>query len=61
MGEEFGFVEVVGEHAVVVKGDTVNDGDEQQRPVGTAFGDIDSSAVVNREEDMGRVAEVWKS
>lgn len=38
----------------------VDDGDEKQGPVGSAFGFGDVSAVVYGEEDVGCAGEVWE-
>lgn len=41
-----------------MEGDAVEDGDEEERPVGAAFGEVDVLAVVDGEEDVGGAAEV---
>jgi hypothetical protein len=49
---------VDGGQAVVVEGDAVEHADEQQRPVRAALGLLDVAAVVDRQEDVRRRAEV---
>lgn len=41
-----------------MKGDAVDDGNEQERPVGAAFGLVDIAAVVDGEENVARLCEV---
>ena len=41
-----------------MEGDAVDDGDEEQGPVGAAFGDFGVAAVVDGEEDVGCFGEV---
>lgn len=53
-----GFFFVVGHEAVVVEGYAVDDGDEEEGPVGAGFGDIGVAAVVDGEEDVGYVGEI---
>lgn len=43
---------------VVVESDAVDDGDEEKRPVGAAFGDGGVTAVVEGEEYVGGFGEV---
>ena len=44
-----------------MKGHAIDDGDEEERPVGAAFGEVDVLAVVDGEEDMGGAAEIRES
>jgi hypothetical protein len=57
-GGVVGLGDVAGGHAVVVEGDAVDEGDEQQGPVGATFGDGDRVVVVDGQEDVGYVGEV---
>lgn len=41
-----------------MEGYAVDDADEEERPVGAAFGDLDVAAVVDGEEDVGCAGEV---
>lgn len=43
-----------------MEGDAVEETDEQERPVGAAFGEFDVGAVVDGEEDVRGVGEVWE-
>lgn len=45
---------------VVVEGDTIDDTNEEERPVRTAFGHFDVAAVVDGEEDVGGFCKVWE-
>lgn len=58
LGDGAAFELVDGGQAVVVEGDAVERADEQQRPVRAALGLLDVAAVVDRQEDVRRRAEV---
>ena len=58
LGDDRGFALVAGGEGVVVEGDAVDDGDEEEGPVGAAFGFDDGAAVVDWEEDVGCFGEV---
>ena len=45
---------------VIVESNAVNDRDEKERPVGAAFGNGRVAAIVEGEEDVGRLGEVWE-
>ena len=57
---ESGFLHVGRVQAVVMESDAVNDADEEERPVGAAFCDFDVAAVVDGEEDVRCLSEVWE-
>lgn len=44
-----------------MEGHAIDDGDEEERPVRAAFGEVDVLAVVDGEEDVGGAAEVGES
>jgi hypothetical protein len=54
------FALVVAGHGVVVEGDAVDYRDEQQRPVGPAFGLFDVGIVVDGEENVRHAVEAWE-
>lgn len=43
-----------------MKGNAIDDGDEQEGPMRSTFCLGDVAAVVYREEDVGRVIEIWQ-
>lgn len=43
-----------------MEGDAVDEADEQEGPVGAAFGELDVVAVVDGEEDVRCGCEVWE-
>ena len=47
MARHFRLFYIRGVHGVVVKGDAIDDADEEEGPVRTAFGDIDGAAIVD--------------
>lgn len=50
--EVVGVLSVAGVQGVIVEGDAVDDGDEEKRPVGSAFGYVGVAAVIDGEEDV---------
>lgn len=57
-GGKRSFLVVGGVHGVVVEGEAVEEADEEEGPVGAAFGELDVGAVVDGEEDVGCGGEV---
>lgn len=57
---ELRLVEVGAVERVVVECDAVDDADKKQRPVRSALCHIDSSTVVDWEEDVRSLAKVWE-
>jgi hypothetical protein len=53
-------VAVTGRETVIVEGYVVDDGDEEQGPMGAAFGNGGVAAVGDWEEDMGDIFEGGK-
>ena len=49
---------VGGAEGVVVEGEAVEEADEEEGPVGAAFGEVGVGAVVDGEEDVGCRCEV---
>jgi len=58
LGDLVGFLTVGGGEAVVVEGDAVDDGDEEEGPVRAGLGGVGVGAVVDGEEDVGYLTEV---
>lgn len=57
---EAGFGVVCAAEGVVVEGDAVDGGDEEERPVGAALGLCDVSSIVNRQENVRYFREIGK-
>lgn len=55
-----GGLEVIVAEGVVVEGDAVDLGDEQEGPVRAALGFGDRGGVVDGKEDVGCAREVWE-
>ena len=54
------FVKVCTTQRVVVERNTVDDGHDKQRPMGSAVGALAVSAVVDGQEDVCCLLEVWE-